>query len=164
MSRATIIIISLLGLLTWSCGDEEAPCAADGVIVPGAGVGSGGQTLCLGENAAAVQARLGSASSAQDMGAVGKRVEYAALKVTLLLGGVSGSETVKAIYLGTGSTLKTTGGVGLGSSEAEVKAALGAPVMDPFIGAYWYRDKGIVLQLEGGKVVSIQVTALAKKK
>ena len=164
MSRATMIVLTLLccspGL---GCGEDEVPCAGEGIIEPGVGVGAGGQAICLGEGAAALEARLGMATRSQDLGALGRRVEYDKLKVTLLLGGTSGALSLKAMYIGSGSTLKTAGGVGLGSSEAEIKAALGEPVKDPFLGAWWYPKKGITLQMEAGKVVAIQLTAAASK-
>lgn len=164
MSRAGIIVLTTLCCsLCMGCGDDEEPCAADGVIAPGVGVGAGGKAICLGEGAAALEARLGSATRSQDLGALGRRVEYDPLKVTLLLGGASGAMTLKAVYIGSGSTLKTAGGVALGSSEAQVKAALGDAIKDPFLGAWWYPQKGIALQLEDGKVVSVQVTAAASK-
>lgn len=165
MSRAgKIITATLLACSIWiGCGDEEPPCAAEGVIVSGVGVGTGGHAVCLGEGGAALVSRLGAATRIEDLGVLGQRLTYDALKVTLLLAGKTGAETLTAVYLGAGSTVKTAGGVGLGSSEAAVKAALGEPVKDPFVGAWWYAAKGISLQLEDGKVTAMQLTARVTK-
>lgn len=149
-------------LVCISCGDEEEPrqpCAGDGIIAPGAGVGVGGHVICVGEGADALGTRLGTASRVMDLGDLGRRVAYDKLKLALLYTGAAGAQTLEAVYLGPDSTLKTSGGVGPGSSEAAVKAALGEPVKDPFIGAWSYPALGLTLQFEGGKVVAVQVAA-----
>jgi len=97
------------------------------------------------------------------MGKLGRRAAYDKLNLAILYSGKTGAQTVAAVYLGPKSTLKTSGGVGVGSGEAAVKAALGEPVKDPFIGAWWYPAKGLTLQLESGKVVAMQVLPVAKK-
>jgi len=146
--------------LMGSCGDEEqSPCASQGQLVPGQGVGAGGTSICVGQGGTALDTALGAPSVTLDMGQVGQRVVYEKLNLALLYSGKGTGRAVRAIYLGPASTLKTAGGVGIGSTEAQVKAALGAPAKDPFIGALWYPQLGITLQLEAGKVATIMVTS-----
>lgn len=161
--KSTLIcLVSLMSLAitaTACTGEEDAGCIPNSeTIVPGKGVALTGATVCLGQTRHEVEASLGSVTS-QELGAVGTRAVYPKHNLSLLYSkGADDSQVeLTAIYLDQGTTVKTVGGVGLGSPPAQVKADLGEPATDPFLGDWWYPQKGIVVQFENSKVAAIQL-------
>ena len=67
--------------------------------------------------------------------------------------------TVVSIELVAGVDAATAGGVGVGSSEADLRAELGDPIMEPFTGAWLYPDRGIAVQWQDGAVSSVHLFA-----
>ena len=75
-----------------------------------------------------------------------------------LLDGADGSVTRISTYAAFEGAA-TAEGIGLGSDETTVRDAYGEPVVDTFVGAWWYNDRGISLQMTGGVVTELHVFA-----
>lgn len=157
-----LTVVSVFALTASTCGGD--PCAPAGTIVPGVGVGmkAEGDALCLGQSRSDVETLLGAGTAEHDLGGAGLRVAHPTHDLEVHYSATGG--TLDAVYLDKGATYKTAGGVGLGSDSAAVKAALGAAGEDPYLKNLWYPAKGIVLQLEGGKVAAIQVMSPQQSK
>lgn len=155
---ALMMCASLL-LVVAACADD--PCAPADTVVPGVGVGVGDDAVCLGQTRAEVEAVLGAGQTAYDLGAVGLRVAHPSHNLSV---SYSAAGTLNAVYLDTGAAAKTAGGVGLGSTAAAARAALGTPAEDPFMNDLWYPAAGLVVQLAEGKVAAMQIMAPAASK
>jgi hypothetical protein len=140
-----------------ACSKEEKCTVTEPSIVPGVGVNTGNGAVCLGNKASTTRKALGSTPVTEDMGGLGVRFSYSQHNLSGLFSGNGKNSTVTAIYLRDGIGVRTAGGVGLGSTEAEVTAEFGSPVVDPFLGAWVYRSAGIAFQFTNGAVSRIQL-------
>lgn len=158
-TKSLLLISTVLSLVTTAACD---PCAPSDTIVPGVGLGLDDKAICMGDIQVDVEGRIGAGKVEHDLGAAGLRVAHPAHNLSVLYS--PGERKLVAIYLDQGTTYKTEEGTGLGSTSAAVKAALGAPGEDPYLQDWWYPTKGIVVQLDGGKVAAIQVMSPQQSK
>ena len=158
-SRHLLLISAMLSLATTAACD---PCAPSDTVAPGVGLGMDGKAICMGHIKVDVEGVLGAGKVEHDLGEAGLRVAHPAHNLSVLYS--PGERKLTAIYLDQGTPYKTEEGVGLGSNTAAVKAAFGAPGEDPYLQDLWYPDRGIVFQMDGGKVASIQVMSPPQSK
>jgi hypothetical protein len=151
--RAWLVVCGAAPLLFVAGGCAEERCAPAATIVPGVGTDLAGAPVCLGANRAQTARLLGDGGE-RDLGVAGKLVLYPDRHASLLF---AESGALAAINLEPGVSARTASGVGIGSDQADARAALGEPVVDPLLGAWWYPAQGIVLQWKDGKAAAIQI-------
>lgn len=152
-----LTLIVGIGLGGCRAADDPNNCIGEPAIVPGVGVRTADGQWCLDAPASAIDQAVGAAQSSWNLGVVGHRAAYPGHHLTALYS--SGDDPVRltAIYLDEGVAVQTGGGVGLGSDGNQVRAEFGEPVIDPFLGLWWYRDQGIALTLTDDRVTRIQL-------
>ncbi len=146
--------------LAAACGDE--PCELDAEIVPGCGVQLGEQALYLGEAWNEVEDRLGAPAARLDMGAAGLFFRYTELHVQGFTEHAGALAVVTNICVIEGFSGQTADDLGIGSSQADVEAALGQAEADPFTGAWWYADLGLGFEWEVEQVSRLQLHAVSE--
>jgi len=151
--------LTLLAVGVMGCPAEDDPnqCIGEPAIVPGVGVRTAVGQWCLDAPASAIDQAAGAAQSSWDLGDVGHRAAYPDHHLTALYSNNDDPMRLTAVYLDEGVAVQTEGGVGLGSNGADVRAEFGEPVVDPFLGVWWYRDQGIALTLTADRVTRIQI-------
>jgi len=152
-------LLTLLAVIVsvWGCHSEI--CAIDNTLVPRGGVDLQGRMVCLGRSADEVERQLGQGEVRQDLGVVGVRVLYPGLALALLYAGPGTSDPLRAITLLEGARATTEAGLGIGSAEADARAELGAPAVDPALGAWFYDEAGLALQWQDRRLIWIQLFA-----
>ncbi|MFH2009619.1 MAG: hypothetical protein ABI333_23705 [bacterium] len=160
MTCQNTILWSVLALTVCCAGckkeDDSNSCIGEPSIVPGVGVRTASGQWCLGAPASAIEQAVGAAQAEEDLAAVGLRVAYPDHRLTALYGG-DRALGLQSIYLDSGVGVQTSGGVGVGSTGADVRAEFGEPLVDPFLGTWWYRGRGIAFELVSDAVVRIQI-------
>lgn len=147
-------MIALIGfVLAAGCTDSDPCDGREPAIHPGSGF-----TLCegevrLGASVEALEPVLGLPTARRELAALGARIVYPEAHLVAL----ERDGALVAIELYDCPTLKTAEGIGLGSPDSEVKAALGAPEIEPFLGTWRYPSAGIALTVEQGVVVGLQL-------
>ena len=156
----TRIPIPLLALVLGISGGCHADiCAVDAAIVPIDGVNLNGRMVCLGWEVEQVEQELGAPGTRQDLGTTGVRALYPYRDLTLLYADATATAPLRAITLHQGVKAVTIDGLGIGSSEADARAAFGTPVIDPVLQAWIYDTDGLTLQWQQRKVVQIQLAS-----
>jgi|GEM_PF-6606948 hypothetical protein len=131
-------------------------------IYPGEGISLDGNALRIGSSFAAVKAAIGTATKVLDLSPLGTRAHYSAKGIVLTLSHSADDpaddnvddNVVQSIELSEGYEGRVEA-LGIGSTQAEVQAALGASVVDPFLGTWIYPKKGVVWQWHDSKAQRI---------
>lgn len=158
-NRLGLLILVATGLALGGCPAKDDPnqCLGEPAIVPGVGVRTPQGQWCLDAPASVIDQAVGAAQSSWDLGGVGHRAAYPDHHLMALYSNDDDPMRLTAIYLDEGVAVQTEGGVGLGSNGADVRAEFGEPVVDPFVGRWWYRDQGIAFTLTADRVTRIQL-------
>ena len=153
--------VVLLAVVAIGCGGaepgSETPARVAVNVNPGTGVVVAGKTLAIGDTYGAVRAELGAANRLRDLGDEGTLFEYTSHHLAGTLTGPGDDATVVSIVVTSGADARIDGGVGIGSTKAEIEAALGPANQDPFLGTLWYRDRGVAFDMETGVAVRAHV-------
>lgn len=156
MSGTPVRVFGLAALATaLLAGCGPAPCMEGEGIVPGQGLIVDGAPLCVGGSAAAMAEALGPPPSSRDLGALGIAFGHPERSLSGFLSAPDG--LVTGLTVTSGYAGRTAGGTGIGSVEADVRGDLGEPLVDPFAGAWVYREQGITLEWQEGAVVRVQI-------
>jgi hypothetical protein len=131
-------------------GGGLTPCDPPPSITPGEGVGLCGQAVRLGDPAPA-------GAVVHDLGAPGVRWELREASATGFLDAAGSGGRVTQVSVQGGSPGPTPEGVTLGATAAAVRAAYGEPAVDPFLGTWWYRSRGIGFEWKDGAVSVVHV-------
>ncbi len=156
--RASILVLVLAALVlaVWGCAEED-PCeGVVAVIEANPGLDLCSDRIGPASSQEAVEQALGAPATSLDLGALGRRAEHPEEHLSVRY---DAEGVVLAIDLYEGFEGKTAEGIGLGSDEASVRAALGEPDVRPFLSAWWYPERGLALQLREGVVVSLHLFA-----
>ncbi|MFH1532621.1 MAG: hypothetical protein ABIK09_17995 [Pseudomonadota bacterium] len=141
------IMLIVLGLFCYGCDSGGGGGAAD--------TGGSGDTpvvvveIELGANWEAVRASVGEEPVLRDLGVLGARFEYPDLGVAGMLTGSGDDATVISLE----STV--TGGIAAGDPRKAVASALGDPIEDLFLDAWWYPDEGLMIEFEDDVVARV---------
>ncbi len=127
------------------------------VQVPDVGVTITGEQLSVGATYSAVTASLGAPSQSFEGAAGGRLIEYAQHQLSILLSGNGDQATVLGLYGSPGFSGQTDQGISIGSDEAAVETAYGTAKTDPFLGTWWYGEKGAAFEFAEGKVTRIHL-------
>ncbi len=144
-------------MLALGCKEEPvSECTADADIAPGCAVTLDGAVVRLGDARSDALALLGSPDTALILPGVGLSDTFPALGLTALHAEVD-ANSVDALIVLDGFDGTTAEGLGLGSSRADVEAAYGPGVGDPFLGSAWYLDRGIGFEFVENVVSRVHV-------
>jgi hypothetical protein len=176
MSTARNVICLALLFVLAACGSDSpasepaagepkpdaAASASEPAISPGAGVRVEGGELLLGATFSAVKQSFGEPPKTRDMGALGRRISYPDLHLSAMLFGSGDSAEISSVTAHPGFDEGAAEKKWIGASEAELKADLGDAIRDPFLGVWWYRERGIALEMKDGAVAGLTVFAVTK--
>jgi len=145
--KITWITLLVLGLFSISCdsggsggaadvagGEDSPPVAVE--IEPGAAWGS-------------VQGSIDEAPVLRDLGALGARFEFPELGIAGMLTGSGDDATVISVEL------TAAGGIAAGDPRKAVASALGDPIEDLFLDAWWYPEAGLMVEFEDDVVARV---------
>ncbi len=137
------------------CGSGLCELAAD--IVPGCGIMAGDLALRLGDNRGDVQDSFPSLEATWDLDNLGTTFTIPGQGIAGMFEGGSADATLTSISVVPGFSGLTTGGVGLGSGESQVVGEFGQPLVDGYLGAWWYSEHGLGLEWSGASVERIHL-------
>jgi hypothetical protein len=139
--KVTRTVVALVVL----AGCTDPPCALEVEVVPGCGALVAGEPVRLGDTPEEVEQVLGPPASSAELGSLGTRFSYSEHALSGLF--TRGEDSVvHALYLHTGFSGRTAGGVQMGVDRAAVRSELGEPVEDLFLDVWWYQDRGIAVE------------------
>lgn len=136
--------------------DPVSECGVDAAISPGCGVLVGEAAVRLHDAREDLLTRIGSPDTAVDLANVGRHDTFETPGLAILYAVEAPHPAQGLIALG-GFAGTTAEGLGIGSSRADVEAAYGAGVVDPFLGSAWYLDRGIGFEFAADAVTRIHV-------
>ncbi len=150
-------IVALLAVAT-GCEEEPAGCDVDVPLVASCGVAVPDAVIRLGDARADVQALIGEPDDAWTLAGVASNHTYPSLGLSVLYP-ASGGDTVDGLIVHDHFGGTTADGLGIGSPEADVLAALGDGERDAYLGSVWYLDRGIAFEFADGAVSRVHVIA-----
>ncbi len=162
-----ILALSLLFFLACSDPSEEstpldmgaqdlAPISKEGEILPGEGLNLGSLRLRLGDPWSQISAEL-QPSALRDLGSLGRSFEISTWGLSGLLGPGEEEAPLNRLTLSKAPWTARPGAWGLGSSRAEIQAALGEAQEDPFLKMSWYPALGLALSWREERVSKIEI-------
>lgn len=150
--RRTWILLVVLALSSLGCDSGGGSGGAADTSAP-ADTPPGVLEIEVGAAWGPIEAAMSEAPRIFDLGALGARFEAPAHGVAGLLTGTGDDATVVSVE-GT-----AWGGVAVGDPRKAVGTALGDPIEDLFMDAWWYPEDGLLIEFEDGVVVRVHVFA-----
>ncbi|HEY3352197.1 MAG TPA: right-handed parallel beta-helix repeat-containing protein [Polyangia bacterium] len=139
----------------FECGDGSA---AGPALVAGAGVQVAEGSVAVGDTRAQLEALLGAPARTLDLGpGGGVWFEVPERDLAGFLTGAAADATIVSLHLGPAFAGQTDSGAAVGMTEADLQAAVGAPAVEPFLGAALYPDRGAAFELANGVVSRIHL-------
>lgn len=166
LPSSTLVPVALLALAAFgpaACKEAstENRCLSAPGLVPGLGVRTARGSACLGARARTLEATFGAPSRTEDLAALGTRRHHPVDHLILRYDGPGPDARLVAVEVLPGVAETTPEGVGLGSSPTAVRAALGEPDRDPFLGAWWYAGRGLTVIFAADEVSRLVIAAPA---
>lgn len=156
---AAALAVALLALPGCEKASQDNRCLGEPGIVPGLGIRTARGSACLGARARSVEADFGAPDRVEDLGALGTRRHYGADHLVLRFDGTGRDARLTAVEILPGVVETTPEGLGPGSEATAVRAAWGEPGADPFLGAWWYPERGATLLLTDDRVARLQIAS-----
>ncbi len=147
-------MISFLVLTLWTLGCDGGSGAGAGAD-PDAGtpgdVPGGLVEIEPGATWGPVRASMAEAPVVLELGALGARFESPAHGVAGMLSGIGDDATVVSVEW------TAAAGIAAGDLRKSVASALGDPIEDLFMDAWWYPGDGLLIEFAGDVVVRVHV-------
>ena len=131
----------------------RAPCDVEAALEPGCGLQVDDLDVHLGDELERLERKLGEPQSRSDYGPLGLRVAWAG-DVSVFVDDLG---LVTSVRVGASFGGQTTDGLGVGSTQDAVSAALGEPHVDPMLGSWWYADPGIGFEWDEGVATRVVI-------